>query len=168
MFNLSQSDIERFWSFVNHKGQDDCWLWMGGGNPKRYGNFSIGPRETAITVLAHRVAYFLAYGPTDLQVLHRCDIPRCVNPAHLFEGTQKINRVDCQQKGRTAKGTKHGTNVYTEEEVLEVVRLYRRGLRICDVAAQLQMTQGAVWNIVNGKSWAWLTGVRHAHRKLHC
>lgn len=159
MFNLSQSDIERFWSFVDRKGPDDCWLWMGGGNPKRYGHFSIGPRETAITALAHRISYFLAYGVTNLQVLHRCDTPRCVNPAHLFEGTQKVNRVDCKQKDRTAKGTEHGKHVYTEDEVLEAVRLYYSGHRICDIASRLRMTQGAVWNIVNGKSWAWLTGV---------
>jgi len=88
--NLSKTDIERFWTFVDRKGPDDCWLWTGGGNPKRYGHFSIGPRAITITALAHRVSYFLAYGATDLQVLHHCDVPRCVNPAHLLLAHKKL------------------------------------------------------------------------------
>jgi len=160
MFNLSESDVKRFWAFVDRKGSNDCWLWMGGGDPVRYGCFSIGPRKAAITASAHRVAYFLAYGPTELQVLHTCDIPRCVNPAHLFEGTQKDNRIDCKQKDRVSKGEAHGANVYTETEVLRAVELYNQGHRVSDIASQLGMTMGGTWNIVHGKCWSWLTGVK--------
>lgn len=161
MFDLSKADVERFWTFVDCKGPDDCWLWTGGGNPRRYGHFSIGPRVTAITALAHRVSYFLAYGATDLQVLHRCDVPRCVNPAHLFAGTQKVNRVDCKKKNRVSKGEAHGKSVHTEAEVLRVVDLYNKGYRVSDIAAQMGLTAGAVWNIAHGKCWSWLTGVHN-------
>ncbi len=92
---LNRGDIKRFWNFVEKKGLDDCWIWKGGGPNNRYGNFSVGPRKSAKTYLAYRVSYFLAYGPISLQVCHHCDVTRCVNPLHLFEGTQKDNRVDC-------------------------------------------------------------------------
>lgn len=111
--NLSNEDIERFWKFVDKKDSNSCWDWLGGGPNNPYGNFSVGPRKTVKTYLAHRVSYFIHFGQTDLQVCHVCDNTRCVNPNHLFSGTQLDNRVDCKQKGRTARGTKHGNNILT-------------------------------------------------------
>jgi len=158
MMTLTESDIQRFWSFVERTGPGDCWLWRGGGPRNRYGNFSVGPRALSKTHLAHRISYQLAYGPTNLQVCHSCDNPRCVNPAHLFAGTQKDNRLDCKRKNRTAKGQQHGRVVLTENEVTRIVELNRRGHSAAEIARRLLRKPTTVYNVVKGKSWSWFTG----------
>jgi HNH endonuclease len=90
----------RFWSKVS-KGTDAvCWEWNGKTGRNGYGY--IKAARTEHYHLAHRVAWALTYGPIPhrLQVLHHCDTPRCVNPAHLFLGTQADNMTDKAKKGR--------------------------------------------------------------------
>jgi len=67
--------------------------------------------------MAHRFSWTLLVGkiPDGLNVLHRCDNPRCCNPAHLFLGTQLDNRRDCRDKGRTAKGSRNGVHRFLNE-----------------------------------------------------
>lgn len=91
--------IDRFWSRVKTGGPDDCWEWQGSRYPYGYGRFVAGGRA----VYTHRFALELATGsdPGDKWVLHRCDNPPCVNPAHLFTGTAGDNNRDRHQKGRT-------------------------------------------------------------------
>jgi hypothetical protein len=89
----------RFMAKVNKT--ETCWLWTGGiivrGYP--YGLFRV---DRSPMKLAHRVSYELHKGeiPDGLNVLHTCDNPRCVNPEHLFVGTQKENIQDMNRKGR--------------------------------------------------------------------
>lgn len=87
----------RFWSWVDC-GENGCWEWQGRRDEKGYGRTSIGGRKNRG---AHRVAWELTYGPTDLHVLHRCDNPPCCNPAHLFLGTNRDNAIDRHRKGRS-------------------------------------------------------------------
>lgn len=77
---------------------DKCWLWTGATNEHGYGKLSANGSWR----LAHRVSWNLSNGeiPDNLQVLHRCDTPACVNPAHLFLGTHADNMRDMKQKGR--------------------------------------------------------------------
>lgn len=159
MIKLSKSDIKRFWAFVDKKGPDDCWIWGGGGPNNRYGNFSVGSRQNAKTLLAHRVSYFLTYGETDLQVCHKCDVPRCVNPLHLFAGTQKDNRVDCKNKERTARGCEHGKSVLNEETVFKIIDLYQTNKSISSIAHQLGRAETTVRHVIDGRTWSWLTGL---------
>lgn len=76
-----------------------CWLWTGSVNPDGYGNFSY----KGWSQKAHRIAYELFVGavPDGLFVCHRCDVPGCVNPNHLFIGTNKDNVHDMLAKGRS-------------------------------------------------------------------
>jgi hypothetical protein len=76
---------------------------------------------------AHRVSWELSHGkvPVGLYVLHHCDTPCCVNPDHLFLGTDADNRADCVQKGRQARGTTSGNAKLTEQQVREI-RAYGR------------------------------------------
>lgn len=87
-------------------GENGCALWTGCLFRDGYGRIDIGcwPRR------AHRIAWTIAHGPipAGLWVLHRCDTPRCVNPAHLFLGTHQDNIDDMVRKGRQAKGEKSG------------------------------------------------------------
>jgi hypothetical protein len=78
-----------------------CLLWLGYACPQGYGRVSVrGKRNRSCT--AHRAAYECAHGPFDesLTVCHSCDTPLCVNPDHLFIGTQKENLRDMRAKGR--------------------------------------------------------------------
>lgn len=91
---------DRFWEKVDKSGGPDaCWPWLGGQYPSGYGKIRGSDGEY---LLAHRVAWTLANGPTELDVLHRCDNPPCCNEAHLFDGTQAENFDDMRGKGREA------------------------------------------------------------------
>lgn len=94
---------ERFWRRVDKSGP--CWIWTGAQGHHGYGRIGIGGHDGP-TVLAHRVAWELSNGPVPegLCVLHRCDNPPCVNPDHLFVGTQADNIRDCKEKGRMRNG----------------------------------------------------------------
>ena len=108
-----QPDSQRFWRQVARGEPGDCWRWLG-GTRKGYGRFKLKGRM----VTAHRHAYELEVGPIPdgLFVLHECDNPSCVNPRHLFLGTQLDNIRDRDKKGRhvACHGERHGEAKLTE------------------------------------------------------
>lgn len=87
-----------FWEKVDKRGPEDCWEWKAAHTKRGYGCFRFNERQD----LSHRVSYILAHGsiPDGLWVLHKCDNPKCVNPAHLFLGTHQDNMNDMKNKGR--------------------------------------------------------------------
>lgn len=126
---------ERFWAKVDKAGPDDCWVWTG-STSKRYGYISRGENRTLVP--AHRVSWELANGPIplDLWVLHKCDNPPCVNPAHLFLGTVEDNNRDMFAKGRAAvqtgaykppRGGDNPQSRLTNEQRQEIVGRYENG-----------------------------------------
>jgi hypothetical protein len=98
--SLSVPIQDRFWSKVKISTADACWLWQA-ATIRGYGQIGSGGHPKR-PLYAHRVAWELTHGaiPDDLNVLHRCDVPLCVNPAHLFLGTQHDNLADMVAKGR--------------------------------------------------------------------
>ena len=91
--------IERFLAKVEKT--NTCWLWCGAVNYKGYGVIGLGTRKDG-NALSHRAAWMIYKGsiPSGMDVLHRCDTPACVNPDHLFLGTQQDNMKDRDTKGR--------------------------------------------------------------------
>jgi len=96
--NLSAKDLERFWSHVDKRGDDECWEWQAAKDKYGRGKFTLNHS----TFLSNRLAYFISHGSIDdaLGVLHTCDHPFCCNPRHLFQGTQLDNIRDMMRKGR--------------------------------------------------------------------
>src|ERR1051326_6204138 len=99
----NRSYEKRFWARVNTNGPTvraelgPCWVWTG-GTDGNYGTLCL----RGSSVKAHRLSWEIHFGaiPDGLWVLHRCDNPPCVNPAHLFLGTRSDNMLDAGQKGR--------------------------------------------------------------------
>ncbi len=98
--------IDRFFRYVGRKMPNGCIPWTGCGNQYGYGQIGEGTRKGRVLLASH-VSYELFVGPIPdgLQVLHRCDLPACIAPTHLFLGTQADNIHDMVAKGRARKRT---------------------------------------------------------------
>jgi|ERR1700730_3056528 len=96
--DISAETIARFWSYVDRRGPDECWPWKALRSPRGYGRFVVNHK----VIVASRLAWLIHSGadPGQLLVCHRCDNPSCMNPSHLFLGTDKDNRDDMLAKGR--------------------------------------------------------------------
>jgi len=93
---------EVFWSKVERAGAEECWLWTAGRAWNGYGRFQCIENGKTRRVAAHRFAYERLVGaiPAGLELLHSCDTPACVNPAHLRPGTHAENMADMVERGR--------------------------------------------------------------------
>jgi hypothetical protein len=102
--------------------------------------------------LAHRVSYELSIGiiPDGLHVCHRCDNRCCINPNHLFLGTNEDNVRDCISKGRNAKGETITNSKLTEEHILKI-RMDTRPDKV--IAAEYGISQGHVSRIQMRRTW---------------
>jgi hypothetical protein len=89
----------RFWAKVDRRGPDRCWEWTG-KLAKGYGSI----RWCGQWLLAHRLSYVWTHGAIQdgLLVIHSCDNPKCVNPAHLRLGTHRDNALDTVERGQWA------------------------------------------------------------------
>jgi hypothetical protein len=145
----------RFWSKVDRSDPHGCWPWMASVNKKGYGQFMNS--DTRRPQRANRVAYELMCGPIPdgMMVCHRCDNPRCCNPAHLFLGTAFENTNDMVLKGRAkgARGAKHHSTKLTAEDVHQIRAAVGDHK---DIAAKFNISRSYVWNIKAGRKWAHL------------
>ena len=158
-------DLDRFWSKVDRSGGEDaCWPWLAGKRHQGYGQYGFGNRAdgTFKNYKAHRLAYELVCGPIPpgMHACHRCDRPDCVNPRHIFLGTNADNVADRIAKGRTRRGATHPYAKLTEPKVLEIVERVRLGETDTEIARTFGLNNTAIRDIRTGKNWAWLTGLR--------
>lgn len=144
---LTGKDWARFDAKYEKKGVWACWEWTASTDRRGYGQFWLGK-----PVFAHRVAWVRRYGPipADLHVCHRCDNPTCVNPNHLFLGTQADNMADKTEKKRHSYGETHGCAKLTEDRV-RAIRADDRLLR--EIAADYGVSQVTVSHIKTRRIW---------------
>jgi hypothetical protein len=158
---------KRFWRRINKDGPTPahapdlgpCWVFLGAKVRYGYGAFVVqrdGVREHST---AHRVSWVLAHGdiPDGMWVLHRCDNPPCVNPAHLFLGTRDDNMRDAMSKGRMARGSRAGRAKLTESDVRVMRALRGEGWTQVRLAERFGICQSEVSNVLRGATW------RHVH-----
>lgn len=125
-----------------------CWLWTQGKNNTGYGSLWYGEKVQG----AHRVSYQLYKGeiPDGKQVLHSCDVRFCVNPEHLFLGTQKENQQDMAKKGRT-------TSRFSEAEVRSMKEMRKAGKTLKAIGQAFGVRRQTIHMIVNGHTWSHIT-----------
>lgn len=131
----------------------DCWLWMAGCRGDGYGAFTVADKKQ---VGAHRYSYVLAHGeiPEGMVVMHSCDEPRCVNPAHLSLGTNAENSADAARKGRRLPGSRNHQSKLTEDQVREMRAKYAAGgVPQRELAAEFGVSGALVSFIVTRKAW---------------
>jgi hypothetical protein len=127
-----------------------CWLWIGNLDQKGYGRITIS--KTYKMHKAHRIAWLLYKRPPTGLVLHTCDIPCCVNPEHLYEGTHKQNARDRKNRGRNCD--QRGENGPRAKLTVTKVRSIRADPRKQkEIASDYGITQATVSAIKNRKSW---------------
>lgn len=169
---IKQSEKERFFAKVNKT--DGCWLWSAAKDRKGYGMFSVGPshlpdgKRRNSMVSAHRFSYQMQFGEIashdsfhGLCVLHKCDTPSCVNPDHLFIGTNLENVRDMDSKGRRVvvakKGSDHVNSVLNEQQVREIVQKHRiNKVPQNQLSKDYGVCNATINHIFTGRLWAHL------------
>jgi hypothetical protein len=155
---MNPIDVVRFWDKVKVAAPDECWEWQGAIDSNGYGAFKIEGKKRN----THRIAFDLCFGPIPdgKLICHHCDNRKCVNPVHLFIGTQVDNMQDCSRKGRLkvptsiAYGEAAGGAKLTAAMVIELRLLYNsKKYTYRKLGKLFGIDPKQAWNIVNRISW---------------
>lgn len=143
--------LKRFWKQVAFSGKG-CWTWLGLLTADGYGTWPAAKRYFKDR-LAHRLSYRFNVGeiPKGKLVLHTCDNPACVNPAHLYVGTDADNTRDKIERGRHARGTRIWLARLNPEKVKEIRSRREEGPRA--LARAFGVTHGTINAILSGRTW---------------
>jgi len=168
---MTKSLLIRFWSKVDVRGPDECWEWAGAKTSKGYGAFRIGNHRIRKIVGTHRFSWELHNAqevPEGVMVLHSCDNPSCVNPAHLHLGTNQDNMREASERGRLPgkrpggsrskrRCSKRRCSKLTEDQVREIRRLHATGRYTQTRLGQMfEVCTTTIHYIVHRETWDWL------------
>jgi hypothetical protein len=153
---------DKFWAKTSPQ-PNGCIYWNGYRPGGRYGALNVAGRARK----AHRHAWILTHGdiPDGLSVLHRCDVPHCVNPEHLFLGTNADNVRDKVAKGRAARlaGERNPSATITDADIRALRARYRYG-NLTALAAEYGVSFTYACGLVTGSKRAAAGGVIHRPR----
>lgn len=158
--------MDRFLEKVEFDTNGGCWLWSGALEYGGYGIFSIRRRS----VRAHRFSFTRHHGREPVgMVLHKCDVPACVNPLHLFEGDHQANMDDMRAKGRAAaqRGEDGPSARLTEADVLSMRSMRKRGESYAQIAARFAISEAGARYAVTGANWGHVEGAVTGTPRVH-
>lgn len=148
---------EPFWDKVQRSTDPaNCWVWLRGCGGEGYGNVWWHGKMD----LAHRVAYSLENGGElpEQRVLHTCDNPLCVNPAHLWLGTRGDNNADRDAKGRSRSGSQPGElnprSTLAEPDVRMIRKAYANGAPQVELARLFEVSKSCICDIIHRRRWS--------------
>ena len=146
---MEAKHVSRFHSRYVKNEQTGCWEWTGTLDHYGYGAIGIGPRGSNKVWKAHRLSLVLSgvEVPDGAHVCHKCDNRKCVNPEHLFIGTNTDNMLDA-----VAKGSRSNYRPLTDDEVLQIRQEYVKGSRTASLpvlAKKYGSSVSHIHNIVN-------------------
>lgn len=141
----------RFWSKVNKSGRGGCWEWTSCKNNMGYGLFSCRGLGLMQKQLAHRLSYAFHHGeiPHGAHILHACDNPSCVNPAHLSSGSRSDNMRDAVNKFRS------GNQKVSNEVIRDIIEDYIAGMPRREIAEKYGVKPCTISDYTSGKSRKW-------------
>lgn len=146
----------RFRNFVMAGAPEQCWPWKGKPNSSGYGSIRM-PGRVGKMILAHRLAYEFYYQqpvPRNLCVLHSCDNPICVNPHHLFLGTNADNVADRENKGRgNSRGFPGERCGHAKLKNADVINIRRDSRSHYKIAIDYGVARSTVTNIKLRRTW---------------
>ncbi len=152
---FTPEQVDRFWKSADTANPDACWMWQKSILQSGYGNLGLSGKNYR----AHRVAWMITHGsiPEGQVVCHRCDTPACINPSHLFLGTQGDNIRDAQTKGRLVvpggKGVPPANATLNHQLADEIRRRHDLGEKKKDLAINFGVSRRTINAIVRGEIW---------------
>ena len=150
--------LKRFEDKYIPEPMSGCWLWTAAHAGEKYGGHGTFVFSKKNRMGAHRASWLLFRGaiPDGMQVLHTCDVGACVNPNHLFLGTQIDNMADMKAKGRGRglQGSAHGNSKLTEDQVREIRRLHAERKTYKEIGRLFGIGKSMIGYIVTRHNWA--------------
>lgn len=151
-------DYPRFWTKVkicqHGLSCEQChWYWQAKQHELGYGRYCLTRTEQ---IPAHRYAWELFYTcfmPVSLFALHICNLPPCVNPAHIYPGTQTTNMQQCRTDERMSVGTQHYNAKLTDSAVIELRQLNKYGWGLDRLAHRYGVNPATIHSALRYKSW---------------
>lgn len=137
--------------YVHMEPYSGCWLYAGVDALRGYREVHFQGKRS----LAHRAFFehFKGEIPEGMCVCHKCDVRCCVNPKHLFLGTQLENMEDCFKKKRHVFGVRATGAKLNPEKVYEIRSLFDSGVRQCVLMKKFKMSATSIHSIVRRKNW---------------